>query len=79
MAGLKACHLFVLFSVTADRIYFSNVPEDCRVVLVDHAGRSILVKEASGLSGGQSLKPYANGLYMIRVMQGQEYIPMLMQ
>jgi len=32
------------------------------------------LKKASELSGGLSLQPYANGYYMIRVMQGQEYV-----
>ena len=61
-------------NVTSDMIYFKNVPEESRVMLMDLTGRSILVKNASELKGGLSLQPYANGYYLIRVMKGQEYI-----
>jgi hypothetical protein len=59
---------------TADMVYFRNVPEDSRVLLVDLKGRNVLEKSASELNGGLSLQPYANGLYLIRVMKGQEHI-----
>ena len=61
-------------NVTTDMVYFSNVPDNSRIVLIDLAGRNILVKNASELKGGLSLQPYANGYYLIKVMKGHEYV-----
>jgi hypothetical protein len=59
---------------TADRLNIQNIPEDSRIVLLDLTGRIIIEKKASELNGGLSLQPYANGLYMVKVMQGQEHV-----
>jgi hypothetical protein len=40
-------------------------------------GRILLVKNASELSSGLSLQPYVKGLYMIRVIHGQEFVKMV--
>jgi hypothetical protein len=42
--------------------------------MIDVTGRSILEKNASELNGGLSLKPYQNGLYLIRVIHGQDVV-----
>jgi len=62
---------------TADRVYFENLPEDSRIVLLDMAGRSLLVSDASKLNTGLSLQPYANGIYLIRVIHGQAFVKMV--
>jgi lysophospholipase L1-like esterase len=59
---------------TKDMIYINNLSDDSRVLLVDMMGRTLLGKNASELKDGLSLQPYPNGLYMIRVMQGQETV-----
>jgi hypothetical protein len=61
-------------SPTTDMVYFRNIPEDSRVVLVDMLGRNLLVKEASELSGGLSLQPYEKGFYLISIFQGQKHV-----
>ncbi len=58
----------------ADRVYFNNLPENSRIVLVDLLGRNIIEKNASELSDGLSLQPYTNGYYLIRVIHGQEFV-----
>jgi len=58
----------------ADRVYFNNLPENSRIVLVDLLGRNIIEKNSSELSDGLSLQPYTKGYYMIRVMQGPELV-----
>jgi len=58
----------------ADRVYFNNLPENSRIVLVDLLGRNILEKNSSELSDGLSLQPYTKGYYMIRVMHGPELV-----
>jgi uncharacterized repeat protein (TIGR02543 family) len=57
-----------------DMIYFKNVPENSRMVMMDLTGRSILDINASELSRGLSLQPYQNGLYLIRIIHGLEVI-----
>jgi hypothetical protein len=59
---------------TTDMVYFNNVPENSRIFLIDMTGRSILEKKASEMSGGLSLQPYSNGVYLIRVIHGQESV-----
>jgi hypothetical protein len=61
-------------NVTSDRINFNNLPENSKIELVDMVGRTLAVKTAAELNGGMSLQSYANGLYLIRILQGQEYI-----
>jgi hypothetical protein len=63
--------------VTSDMVYFNGLTDNSRVMLVDMMGRSLMVKEASELMDGISLQPYANGLYMIKIIQGQEIIQSL--
>lgn len=60
--------------ITSDRIYFRNLQENSRVMLVDMVGRYLLEKNASELAGGLSLQPYVNGLYIIRIANGQQWL-----
>ena len=62
---------------TADRVYFENLPEDSRIVLLDMSGKSLLVSHASKLSKGLSLQPYANGIYLVRVIHSEEIVKMV--
>jgi hypothetical protein len=57
-----------------DMVCFRNVPDNSRVVMIDVTGRSILEKNATELNGGLSLKPYKKGLYLIRVIHGQDVV-----
>ena len=59
---------------TTDWIYFRNVPEGSRIVLVDLTGRTILEKNASEPDGGMSLQPFTSGLYVIRLVHGQQCV-----
>jgi hypothetical protein len=61
-------------NVTSDRIYFSNIPENSRIELVDMLGKKVFQKNALDLSSGLSLKSCTNGVYMIMVIQGNEII-----
>jgi hypothetical protein len=64
-------------SVTIDRIYFRNLPENSRIVVVDLAGRAILSKSSVDLSDGLSLEPYAKGYYLVKVMKEHELVKMI--
>jgi uncharacterized repeat protein (TIGR02543 family) len=57
-----------------DWVYFNNVPENSRIVLVDMTGKIIVEKNASDLGTGLSLQPFNSGLYLIRVLHGQELV-----
>jgi hypothetical protein len=59
---------------TTDIVYFKNLPENSRVILVDLMGRILLEKKASELTTGISLQLYSNGLYLIKVTQGKEIL-----
>jgi hypothetical protein len=59
-------------NITTDKVYFNNLPEGSRIVMVDLVGKILVVKRASELGSGLSLQSCANGLYLINVMQGQE-------
>jgi hypothetical protein len=61
-------------SVTTDRVNFNNLPDNSRIELVDMVGRTLLVKNASELQTGLSLQSYAQGLYLIQVMEGNNTI-----
>jgi hypothetical protein len=43
-------------------------------MLVDMVGRVLLIKNASMLTDGLSLQSCTNGLYIIRVIQGQRTV-----
>ncbi|MFW5877717.1 MAG: T9SS type A sorting domain-containing protein [bacterium] len=64
-------------NVTTDMIYFRNLPENSRVAVIDLAGRSVLMKNASDLSDGISLKPYEKGYYLIKVLEGNKNVKSL--
>ena len=61
-------------STTTDKVNFNNLPENSRIELLDMTGRKLLMKNASELNAGLSLESYAKGLYLIKVMQGQENV-----
>jgi hypothetical protein len=61
-------------SMTTDRVYFKNVPEDSHVILFDIAGRRLVEKNVSELNGSLSMQPYEDGIYLIRVMRGHELV-----
>jgi hypothetical protein len=60
--------------VTSDKVYFNNLPDDSRIMLVDMVGRVLLIKNATMLTDGLSLQSCTNGLYIIRVIQGQRTV-----
>jgi hypothetical protein len=55
-------------------VYFNNLPEDCRAELVDLTGRTLQIAKTPELKSGISLQLYRSGIYLIRVMLGQENI-----
>lgn len=61
-------------TVTTDMIYFRDLPENSRIELLDMLGRSVFVRNSSEIRGGLSLQAYDKGLFLIRVMQGQEHL-----
>ena len=61
-------------SVTADMVYFKNIPVNYQIELVDLAGKTHLKRNALELNGGLSLELYSNGVYLIRVIHEQELV-----
>jgi uncharacterized repeat protein (TIGR02543 family) len=57
-----------------DVVYFRNLPGESHVILYDMMGRSLIMKNAPELEAGLSLQPYRNGLYLVKVMKGQENV-----
>jgi hypothetical protein len=60
--------------ITNNMVYFNNLPEDCRAELVDLTGRTLQIAKTPELKSGISLQLYRSGIYLIRVMLGQENI-----
>jgi hypothetical protein len=54
---------------TSDRIYFENLPEGSKVILVDMVGKNLMVRNASELNNGLSLLRFESGLYIIKILQ----------
>jgi hypothetical protein len=61
-------------SVSSDKVYFKNLPENSRIIVLDMVGRSVLMKNAPELNDGLSLQPYPKGVYIIRIIQETETI-----
>jgi uncharacterized repeat protein (TIGR02543 family) len=61
-------------TVTSDMIYFKDLPESSRIVVVDLMGRKLLEENASEIHGGLSLSSFEKGVYLIRVMQAKRII-----
>jgi hypothetical protein len=61
-------------SVSSDKVYFKNLPENSRIIVLDMVGRSVLMKNAPELNDGLSLQPYPKGVYIIRIVQETETI-----
>jgi uncharacterized repeat protein (TIGR02543 family) len=57
-----------------DMVYFRNLPCESHIILYDMMGRNLIMKNAPELEAGLSLQPYRNGLYLIKVMKGQENV-----
>jgi uncharacterized repeat protein (TIGR02543 family) len=61
-------------TITSDMIYFSDLPEYSCIEMIDISGRLLFVKNTSEVAGGISLQFLENGLYFIRVKQGQNFV-----
>jgi hypothetical protein len=55
-------------NITTDMIYFNDLPKDSIVELVDIFGRTLVMKSASELSAGLSLKRLNNGMYIAGII-----------
>jgi hypothetical protein len=61
-------------NVTADKIYFNNMPENSSIEMLDMSGRILLTKKSSELTGSLSLQGFDNGLYLLKVLQNKTMI-----
>ena len=62
-------------SVTRDKVYFTNLPENSQMMLSDLSGRTLLIiRDARQLQDGLSLQSYADGMYLIRLISGNEFL-----
>ncbi len=62
---------------TFDRIYFENLSEESKVILVDMVGKNLMERNASDLNNGLSLLRFESGLYIIKILQDKVLVQTL--